>query len=450
MENKKYQIFISSTYTDLIEARQKVRDTILSLYHFPLGMEMFSADDDEQLEVIRDTIDCSDYYVLIIGGRYGSETSDGVSYTENEYDYAKSKGIPVLAFIRDRGIALRPEERESDSNKIEKLEKFINKAKASKMVTPWTTYDDLTTQVSIALHKIFHKKPRPGWVRADNIDFAQITQEITKLNQENRNLREENDRLLSQIVKRKPQIKLNIHDNNELVFNYSTKYNSYLEDVRTLSYDEVPEHLLKYITEEDIQNYNNLLPNEEELNKYKDDYKKYLRIKNTGQVFNIKVLNDGNAKANNIYMDIHFPKELLIMSDSDIKKYEEPLKIELPENIIKKANRENFNKHNTSMLAVTKLLNNSIYRFNNNGGDLQSSFLNTKFLIPNQNKSSWVENNILTIKIKTLLHTREIELDDDYRIIPLETGIFNITVSIICEEYEEKSRFTIPVVINKE
>lgn len=40
---KKYQIFISSTYRDLKSARLKVRDAILSMYHFPVGMEMFGA-----------------------------------------------------------------------------------------------------------------------------------------------------------------------------------------------------------------------------------------------------------------------------------------------------------------------------------------------------------------------------------------------------------------------
>ena len=39
---KKYQIFISSTYKDLIEARSKVRDAILSMMHFLVGMEMCS------------------------------------------------------------------------------------------------------------------------------------------------------------------------------------------------------------------------------------------------------------------------------------------------------------------------------------------------------------------------------------------------------------------------
>ncbi len=46
--DKKYQVFISSTYTDLVEARRKVRDAILSMYHFPVGMELFGAANEEQ------------------------------------------------------------------------------------------------------------------------------------------------------------------------------------------------------------------------------------------------------------------------------------------------------------------------------------------------------------------------------------------------------------------
>lgn len=44
---KKYQIFVSLTYTDLIEERQKVIDSILSMYQFPVGMEMFNAIDED-------------------------------------------------------------------------------------------------------------------------------------------------------------------------------------------------------------------------------------------------------------------------------------------------------------------------------------------------------------------------------------------------------------------
>lgn len=49
---KKYQVFISSTYKDLIEARSKVRDAILSMMHFPVGMEMlFELDEPEMIKI---------------------------------------------------------------------------------------------------------------------------------------------------------------------------------------------------------------------------------------------------------------------------------------------------------------------------------------------------------------------------------------------------------------
>lgn len=51
-------IYISSTYEDLKEERKKVQDIILSMYQFPIGMEMFSAADEEQWEIIKETINC--------------------------------------------------------------------------------------------------------------------------------------------------------------------------------------------------------------------------------------------------------------------------------------------------------------------------------------------------------------------------------------------------------
>jgi hypothetical protein len=93
---KKYQVFISSTYTDLVEERQIILRSILDLGHIPSGMELFSAADEEQFAYIKKIIDECDYYVLVIGGRYGSIDDSGISYTEKEYDYAVEKGVHVL------------------------------------------------------------------------------------------------------------------------------------------------------------------------------------------------------------------------------------------------------------------------------------------------------------------------------------------------------------------
>ena len=116
---KRYQIFISSTFADLEEERKGVMEAIISLNCFPAGMEMFPATDTEQFEYIKTIIDESDYYVLIIAGRYGSVAEDGVSYTEKEFDYAKEKGVPILTFIK-KNIEIIPASKTDQDNKKKK------------------------------------------------------------------------------------------------------------------------------------------------------------------------------------------------------------------------------------------------------------------------------------------------------------------------------------------
>lgn len=146
---RKYQVFISSTYMDLMEARTKVRDAILSMHHFPVGMELFGAANEEQWQIISETIESSDYYVLIIGQRYGSviETGidAGISYTEKEFLHAVEKGIPVLAFLIDDNVLVKPEHVEKEYT--EKLTSFKTAVKTGRLVEWWTSPDDLAKKV---------------------------------------------------------------------------------------------------------------------------------------------------------------------------------------------------------------------------------------------------------------------------------------------------------------
>ena len=97
---KKLQVFISSTYSDLIEERQSAVSAILKAGHIPAGMELFTAGDKSQMKTIEKWIDESDVYMLILSGRYGSvENTTGVSYTELEYDYASQQGKPLFAVV---------------------------------------------------------------------------------------------------------------------------------------------------------------------------------------------------------------------------------------------------------------------------------------------------------------------------------------------------------------
>jgi hypothetical protein len=97
---RKLQVFISSTYSDLIEERQAAVGAVLKSGHIPAGMELFTSGDKSQMTTIEKWIDESDVYMLILGGRYGTiETSSGLSYTEREYNYAVEQGKPFFAVV---------------------------------------------------------------------------------------------------------------------------------------------------------------------------------------------------------------------------------------------------------------------------------------------------------------------------------------------------------------
>lgn len=192
---KKYQVFISSTYEDLKEERDQAIKAVLEMGHIPVGMEMFSAADEEQWQLIARQIESSDYYVIIVAHRYGSETPEGVSYTEKEYDYAKACGVPTLGFIIDDKASWPANKIDKDDKKKNKIDKLKNKVK-SKLVHFWNNKEELHGKISISLIKTMSANPRTGWSKADEKISMNVTKELTRLSEENSILREENKKLL--------------------------------------------------------------------------------------------------------------------------------------------------------------------------------------------------------------------------------------------------------------
>lgn len=191
MKDKKYQVFISSTYTDLIEERKKILEVLLMADCIPAGMEAFVATDNEQFEVIKKVIDLCDYYVLIIGQRYGSiNEATGISYTEMEYEYAKQQGVPVLVFAIDSSVELPEEKRETDSNKIEKLKRFRANALNNRLASMWKDGGDLAGKVAIAIMQAKTEIARPGWQRAVDYDEASLRKQIMELTLTNQEITE--------------------------------------------------------------------------------------------------------------------------------------------------------------------------------------------------------------------------------------------------------------------
>ena len=186
---KRYQVFISSTFSDLKDERKKVMQTIMSLDCIPAGMELFPAMDEEQFEFIKRIIDDCDYYILIIGARYGSMDENGVSYTEKEYEYAISKNIPVMAFLHDDISSLPLNKADLDDELRKKLDSFRKKVETKRLVQYWKNADDLNAKVAVSLPKTIKMFPRNGWVKANLMANSESLQEINELRKENEELR---------------------------------------------------------------------------------------------------------------------------------------------------------------------------------------------------------------------------------------------------------------------
>ena len=192
--DKRYQVFVSSTYADLKEERQHIIQALMEMDCIPAGMELFPAADEEQWEFIKKVINDCDYYLLLIGGRYGSITPSGISYTEKEFDYAIEKGLKVIAFVHQNPSDIPSGKSESSSDSINKLKQFRDKVTKDRLVKFWNNANELPGLVALSLTKTIKMYPAIGWVRANQVSNEELLIELNQLRKENKKILEKNSR----------------------------------------------------------------------------------------------------------------------------------------------------------------------------------------------------------------------------------------------------------------
>ncbi len=187
--DKRYQVFISSTYADLQEERRAVIQTVIELDCIPAGMELFPAADEEQFEFIKRVIDDCDYYLLIIGGRYGSTTSDGLSYTEKEYDYAVERDLRIVALVHGNPEEIPMGKSEKNPELRARLEEFRRRVTEGRLVKNWTKAEELPGLVALSLSRAMKVSPAIGWIRANRVASEEVLGEVNELRKQNDDLR---------------------------------------------------------------------------------------------------------------------------------------------------------------------------------------------------------------------------------------------------------------------
>ncbi|MCS3494081.1 hypothetical protein M2368_003109 [Arthrobacter sp. JUb119] len=179
--NKREQVFVSSTYEDLKEARDTVIFGLLEADCFPAGMELFPASNASQWELIKSIIDDSDYYLLIIAGRYGSVDETGISYTEKEFDYAVATNKPIVVFAHKSPESLPGTATDQNDDLRAKLASFREKACTGRTVKFWTQKEELPGMAAMALNNLRKFNPAVGWVRGDKAMTPEMESEIADL-----------------------------------------------------------------------------------------------------------------------------------------------------------------------------------------------------------------------------------------------------------------------------
>ena len=197
MKNRrKFSIFISSTYEDLKKERQALVGVALENNFIPVGMEQFHAAPTSQWNVITKMIDECDFYLLVIGGRYGSiDEETGISYTEKEYNYAKTKGMPVLVLIKESS-AITESEKDTGDDKYEKmkrLDEFRERVKNDRNTVDFFTDINSLKYVTSPTFRnaINYAGDDAGWVRYQDV----INEEVEGRNKVNVELLEHQQKI---------------------------------------------------------------------------------------------------------------------------------------------------------------------------------------------------------------------------------------------------------------
>ncbi|BFH59494.1 DUF4062 domain-containing protein [Paenibacillus azoreducens] len=194
---KKLQVYISSTYADLVEERHAAVEAVLEAGHIPAGVGLFFK--ETQMGIIKRSIDESDVYILILGGFYGLTLRDdeSKSYTHWEYDYAGEVGKPRFAFVvTDEALEQKPYDFELGGY-YQKLQEF----KRSVLEEIPTFYVEDVQHIQLVIHDQLQeyagRDDLCGWFSGKDVP------DVQKLWEENASLLRENAKLNAELEENK-------------------------------------------------------------------------------------------------------------------------------------------------------------------------------------------------------------------------------------------------------
>jgi len=155
-QNRPLKAFVSSTYTDLSEHRAYVIEILGQAGIFVDPMEKWAAAVGEPKKLSRERLDGCDLCVLLVAFRRGYvPDGDVLSITQQEYEEAKQRGIPVLVFVLKEDTPWRHEFYELDRD--QELKRWRGELEQSALVGYFSQSPD-SIALAPALFRWFHER----------------------------------------------------------------------------------------------------------------------------------------------------------------------------------------------------------------------------------------------------------------------------------------------------
>jgi tetratricopeptide (TPR) repeat protein len=152
------RIYVSATYGDLKEHREKVYRVLRQLGHDAVAMEDYVATDQRPLAKCLADVAACDLYVGIFAHRYGyvpkHDNPEGRSITELEYRHAETLGIPRLVFLLDLAVPWLPSWMDAftgEGDQGMRIRSLREELGRDRLVSLFSTADQLAQQVGVAV-----------------------------------------------------------------------------------------------------------------------------------------------------------------------------------------------------------------------------------------------------------------------------------------------------------
>lgn len=181
MIDKRYHVFISTTGSDMQVERTVLSQTLVSQGFFSWGLEQRTP---LTTAFARRQIDDCDYFILMLGSRYGELSASGVSYLHLEYIYAVTKQKPILVLLHESPDSRLPELQEPDQEGRVKFQDFRRQLQRERdMVVTFRDTRDLEMALRHAMPQLTARYPAQGWIRPNQTLIQQLQDDNEQLRQ---------------------------------------------------------------------------------------------------------------------------------------------------------------------------------------------------------------------------------------------------------------------------